>query len=274
MLHGSKRAARGDDGAAVRPAHRIIRRALALRRGVGERQDHRTRIDLGHALDRAFGEGARRGRHADQNGRPGVGNRLLEGDPRPILARPGGDLVDVACIGRLEILEAGPVTGDQALRVHRPDPPSRLGEGQPAFDEGRNEEVGDALGRCPGAGEEQALIADRLAGQLQPAVDAGQDDGGRALDVVVERRQLVAEAMQLRDRIGLEKVFPLQQRVRVHPPHGVDEAIDERLVLVAAHALVGAGPDTADRASRSSLSVPTSSMIGSVWYGETPAQIV
>jgi len=42
--------------------------------------------------------------------------------------------------------------------------------------------------------------------------------------------------LQLRDRVAIQKVFPLQDGVRVHRRDAVDKAIDERLILGAANA--------------------------------------
>ena len=63
-------------------------------------------------------------------------------------------------------------------------------------------------------------------------------DGGGALNVVVECTQPVAEARELRERVALQKVFPLQHGVRVDAHDRVDEAIDEVLILGSANPLV------------------------------------
>ena len=48
----------------------------------------------------------------------------------------------------------------------------------------------------------------------------------------------VAKARELGERVGLQKVFPLQDGVRVHAHHGVDESIDEVLIRASANPLV------------------------------------
>ena len=110
--------------------------------------------------------------------------------------------------------------------------------GESGIAERRHEEVGNPLGGGPGSGEDDALVAHRLPGEAQGRVHTGGHDGGGALNVVVEGAQPVAKTRQLGDRVGLQKVFPLQDGVRVHAHHGVDEPIDEVLILTSANPLV------------------------------------
>ena len=109
---------------------------------------------------------------------------------------------------------------------------------EPGVAQGRHEEVGNSLSGGPGAGENDALVAHRLAGHPEGGVHAGGRDGGRALNVVVERAQSIAKARELGQRVGLQEVFPLQNGIGVHAHHGVHEPIDELLILASTNPLV------------------------------------
>ena len=63
---------------------------------------------------------------------------------------------------------------------------------------------------------------------------APSGDGGGALDVVVEGEQLVAVALEDRQRVRGGEVLPLQQHVGQLLVHGGDELVDERVVVVVA----------------------------------------
>ena len=79
---------------------------------------------------------------------------------------------------------------------------------------------------------------DRAVGLAQPGQHGGQGDRGRALDVVVERAQPVAVAIEQQVGVVLGEVLPLQQHVREDLHHGLDEGLDERVVVRPDDALV------------------------------------
>jgi hypothetical protein len=85
-----------------------------------------------------------------------------------------------------------------------------------------------------GAVDDDPLLAERLALGLDRRQGGRGDDGGGALDVVVERADLVAVVLQ--DPVGVvgAQVLPVQQRVGVAPPDRVDEPGDELVILLAA----------------------------------------
>ena len=62
---------------------------------------------------------------------------------------------------------------------------------------------------------------------------AGERHGAGALDVVVERAQLVAIPRQQPRGVSLGEVFPLEQHPGKAPLHPSDEGVDERVVAVA-----------------------------------------
>jgi hypothetical protein len=145
--------------------------------------------------------------------------------------------------------------------------------GHPVLAQRRCEEGRNALRGRSGSSEHDALVAHLLTGHPQGCVNTGGCNGSRALNVVVERAQPVAKTCELGDRVGLQEVFPLQDGVRVHAHHGVDEAIDEVLILASPNPLVPQA-EIQRVVQPIRLSVPTSSRIGSVSDGGIPAQAV
>ncbi len=91
---------------------------------------------------------------------------------------------------------------------------------------------------APAPAKDHPLVPHPLAGDAQRAVNPGEDDGGRALDVVVERAELVAEAGELEERVLLEEVLPLQHHAGEDLLDRGHERVDELLVLRPAHARV------------------------------------
>ena len=110
--------------------------------------------------------------------------------------------------------------------------------GNPGLTQRRCEEVRNALRGRSGSSEHDALVAHLLTGHPQGCEHTGGRNGSRALNVVVERAQPVAKTCELGDRVGFQEIFPLQDGVRVHAHHGVDEAIDEVLILESPNPLV------------------------------------
>ena len=141
-------------------------------------------------------------------------------------------------VSGLEVLHLRPRLRDQSPAIDRADALPGLLVREPGVAQRRHEEVGNPLRGCPGAAEDDALVAHRPTGNPQGRVHPRDHDRGGALNVVVERAQPVAKPCQLGDRVGLQKVFPLQDGVRVHAHYGLDEPIDEVLILASANPLV------------------------------------
>ena len=68
----------------------------------------------------------------------------------------------------------------------------------------------------------------------QRGEDARHDDGRGALDVVVERRNAVAVALEDAQRVVLLEVLPLDDAAGPDLLHAVDERLDQRVILGAA----------------------------------------
>ena len=86
-----KRAAGADHGAAVAPALDVGRRRLGARGRIGQREDHRPAVVLGHGPHDLLGERARLARHADQRRRLGVAHHIEQRHPAGLLERPRRD---------------------------------------------------------------------------------------------------------------------------------------------------------------------------------------
>ena len=86
----------------------------------------------------------------------------------------------------------------------------------------------------PRAQHHDLLLRQRAAGDLRSAVQRAEGDGRGALDVVVEREQLVAVALEDRQCVRGGEVLPLQQHVGQFVVDGGDELVDELEVVVVA----------------------------------------
>ena len=127
---------------------------------------------------------------------------------------------------------------DEALAVHEEEPPAGLVGGK-ALVAHRLEEVGGEPD--PGAarsGDDDLLISEAAAGHPQRAGERRHDHRRGALDVVVERAELVPVPLQQRRGVIAREVLPLEQHTGEHPLHRGDEAIHEVEVGVSAHPLV------------------------------------
>ena len=152
-----KRASGGNDRPAARPRYGLFWRALGPRCRVRKREDDWSFVAPGHRLDDlACKESGRRG-GADKDGRPHVGNRVLERDSGWVVA---GEVRCVSLgsgVGSFEFLEIFPLPGHQPSTVDHPHLALCLRGRQTPLDQSRYEEVGDPLRRRPGAREQHSL---------------------------------------------------------------------------------------------------------------------
>ncbi len=93
-------------------------------------------------------------------------------------------------------------------------------------------------------------IREPQAGDAGRRVHAGQGDGGRALDVVVEAQHALPVLVQQRVRVGRQEILELDQRIGIARLHGGHELVDE---IEIAPSLRAACADTRGTAGRSAV---------------------
>ena len=133
----------------------------------------------------------------------------------------------------LERQEAVHAVVEQSLAVDEEEPRSGLGLGQALLHHRRDELLGDAAAGRAGAQDRDGVLAERPAGDGHRGEQGPGGHGGRALDVVVERAELVAVSLQQAIRVVLGEVLPLEQHAREPPLDGLDEGVDERVIVRA-----------------------------------------
>ncbi len=120
---------------------------------------------------------------------------------------------------------------EQTRPVDEVEPLPRLGIRQPVGPMARTSLLGDPGAGRSGTDDDDLLITDRAVGLAQPGQHRGHGHRGRALDVVVERAQVVAVAIEQEMGVVLGEVLPLQHHVREDLLHGLDERVDEGVVV-------------------------------------------
>ena len=129
------------------------------------------------------------------------------------------------------LFQVGTAFPDQAGGVHEDLALPHFGFGEAVGQQGGAQEPANADPGGARAGQQEALFAQGLLDEAQPGKDAGQDDGGGALDVVVEAGQAARIAPEQAEGVGFLEVLPLQQRAREHRLDGADELFDEGVVV-------------------------------------------
>ena len=124
---------------------------------------------------------------------------------------------------------------DQAAAVHEGHRRARLVGSQPFRDQLAREHARDADAGRAGADQHEALAA-QAALRAARRQQAGEDDRAGALDVVVEARQPVAIAIQDAQGVVLLEVLPLQHGCREDRLDGLDERLEDLVVVLAAQA--------------------------------------
>ena len=219
-----------EDGAPVRVLVRLLGGALALRGRVRERLDDGPLVQLGHAAQDRGRERVWRRAHAHEHCWLERLERL--GQRAHVLHR--------VRVRQLVVREAAGLRvalgAHEALRVHEPAARSRRRLAHALAARRRHEQVADAGARLAGAQEQQPLLREPRARQAQRGEHAGERDGRRALDVVVERAYALAVLLQDAKGVLVPEVLPLDQRLREAHTHRLHELVHELVVLVAAHA--------------------------------------
>jgi len=134
--------------------------------------------------------------------------------------------------------------------------------------------VGHRVSQQPGdpdpgsarSGKHEPGVGEAAAGRPQRGDDAGQDDRGRALDIVVERRRARPVPVEDPECVLLLEVLPLDQTAWPDLLDPLDEGLDELVVRGAPKP--GCAVAEVERVlEQGRLSVPTSSETGSVSAG-------
>ena len=218
-----KRAAGGDDRAAVGPLVRLLRRALGLRRRVRHRH-HDRRLGVRHRAHELLGEEAGGlGGEAEEAGgleglddvehRRAVGDRRV--DPRRAVGREAALVVGVA------VRAVG--LADRSDRRAHDEPRHRLFPRQPRLHHPVDDLLADAEPRRAGARAEERHLSDRRPGVPRGRQDPRQRHAAGPLDVVVEAAVLVSVRREDRQRLRRLEVFELHDDVRPAVEDGLHE---------------------------------------------------
>ena len=224
-----ERAAGGHQRPTARPGHDVGRPGLGRAGGVRERED-RGALDLrGHRAHDLLAEEAGHAGDADEHGRLRRLHHVEERRAGPQAVR-GGHLARPREVAAVLVLRVH----HEALRVeHGHGGPQRLA-GHALAAQRALEEPGDPDPRGAGARDHQALVGQLAAGGPGSGEDPGHRDRRRALDVVVEGRQLLPVALQQAESVPLLEVLPLQE--------GLGEALLHRPHELVHHRVVGLAP--------------------------------
>ena len=193
----------------------------------------------GHLPDRRFGEGARHAARADENRRLHFGDH--GGEVQSIGRRQAREAVG-AQLGAgegelaLVVVKLVAIEEDQTLRIDGDDRPFGA-RGIQALGHHRRAHGASDTGPCGACAQEgKSLFVQRPAHRPHGGQDAGQHDGSRALDIVVETGDAMAVAVQYPDGVVLLEVFPLQDGVRADVQDRAHEGLEEVVVLGPAQA--------------------------------------
>jgi hypothetical protein len=234
--HRRERGAGSDERTAIGPAVQILRAGLAAAGRVGQRHDDRpfgVGDDAAHDL---FGEGPARGRQSDERGRVHSLDHVgEEGWPAGFGAGHGSRRLGETALRRAEVRA---VSGEQAVDVEHADPGAGALLGQAVGHHRPHDLLADSDTGRPGAQHHHGLVAQPRPGGRYPRGQRGQHYGRRALDVVVEAEQLVAVALEDRQRVRGREILPLQQHTWQFGAHGLDEPVDEIVVAGASQPTV------------------------------------
>src|SRR5262245_17713528 len=236
--HVRKRAAGGDDRATRSPGHQSNRLSFGARGRVGERKDDRARDVAGHLLGDVLCERAGLSRRADERSRLQIFDHLGQRDVIAV-----GDLpIEYVFSGPRErpadLLDVTTARVNQASDINKPERMFRLLLRTTFANHCRDYLVGDARRSRPGAEHNYTLIAQAFAVYLDRRQQPGERDRARALNVVVETAQAILIAFEQSPRVVAREILPLQQRAGEGFDHGLDELLDEIVILLPAHSLV------------------------------------
>ena len=191
-----------------------------------------------HGANDRLGERAVLAGYSDQRCRLGIRDHVEKADfggvgERP--ARHGRPLLHKWGLGGLNLRHA---VHQQPVAVDGKEAAARLGLARAPLDHRPEEQGADATSSRSGPEKGYSLLGEGDTRDILGCQQGTGGDGGRALDVVVERAQAVAIALEQAPGICSREILPLQQDVGPTLGHGGHERLDESVVFAAAHALV------------------------------------
>lgn len=228
-VDGGKGRARGEDDGAVGPLDGLLKGTLGLGQGVAEGEQDgaaadAARVDRGlEGAHDGLGEAAKGGGETDQGRRADVLDDLLEGPELVAVVVGAGKVLLV--LGQL----VAAVLGHETLGVDEPELVLGLLLGQAASGVVLDHLLGDTNtgGTC--AHEDEALLLEGNARQVDSTNVTTENDGTSTLDVIVEALVLVAVAVEeSKGLLGL-KVLELNEHLGVNLGASSHELIHELL---------------------------------------------
>src|SRR5262249_3883196 len=121
---------------------------------------------------------------------------------------------------------------EQAADVEHRDARLRVLETQAFLHHGGRDQAGKADGGRTGAEEEDALIANLAAGDLEGGDQPGERHAARALNIVVVAAHLIAVARQEVHRVAACPVLEVNAAVRKYLLHRFDELVYKGIQLL------------------------------------------
>ena len=236
IRHRVERASGGDESAPVRPGDEIHGLPFGLVRRIRHREDDGAFDVLRHLTHDRFRERLRLARSADQDrglhraddGQEIPRRALLEAHLRRESRRP----CEVPLVDVLDLL----VVHDETLAVEVRDGASQGLARETRAPERVAQQPGDADAGGACSENHDALVLERNSRRPAAGHDSGHGHGRGSLDVVVEAGDDLPIAVQQAEGVDLLEVLPLQESLREALLHGLDELLDQRVVLGAAQA--------------------------------------
>ena len=224
--NGIEWAAAGKYSAAAGAAVGFLGGAFGHGGGIGEGEDDGALNNGGDLLEDFAREGSVLAGDANQ----GCGAKVFDD-----LDGIGEELV---IVGEGEFV-AGEIVAafdDEALGIDEPAALPGLGFGEALGHESGDNQFADSGASFAGAEEEEFLLAEGHTGDAQGGVDAGEGDGGGALDVIIEGADAGAVFREEAESVVIGEILKLEEGVWEYGGDRGDEFFDEFIISRAGEA--------------------------------------
>lgn len=204
----------GEEAAAVGVLDSGLKVTLGLGGGVGEGEDERSGVPVGHLAEDLGGEDATHGGETHQDRGLDVVDDLIEGLELSALVVTAGE-VDLV-VG--ELVTA--ISGHKTLGVNKVEAVAGLVLGHAFAHEELDDLAGDTDTGAASTEEDGAVILARKTGALDGVDNTTKDDSASTLDVVIEASEGIAVALQCGE--GVLEILELDDDTRsllVHDQH-------------------------------------------------------